>query len=187
MVSTENPLEVVSIRPARSADLDAILPLNEAAMPHVSFVDRDLFTRFLSAPYFGVICVNEVLAGFVVALGPGFDYDSPNYRWFCDAFPSFLYIDRVVVAAAYQRRGLANRLYDDVETFAIGRAPVVTCEVNTRPRASESLAFHRQRRFLRVGAQDTEQGKKSVALLAKHVGVGPNPLVRLQAEALLDD
>jgi len=38
-------------------------------------------------------------------------YDSPNYLWFRQRYPRFVYVDRVVVARAMRGRGYARLLY----------------------------------------------------------------------------
>ena len=54
------------------------------------------------------------VVAFVLAFGPGVDYDSPNYRYFDAGAPDFIYIDRVVVDHAHQRAGLGDALYSDL-------------------------------------------------------------------------
>ncbi|NNE42793.1 MAG: GNAT family N-acetyltransferase, partial [Gemmatimonadetes bacterium] len=50
-----------------------------------------------------------------------------------------------------------------------GRAPMITCEVNTRPRNDGSLRFHARLGFREVGTQETEGGAKAVSLLEKRL------------------
>lgn len=74
------------------------------------------------------------LAGFVLVLGPGASYSSPNYRWFAQRYDDFRYVDRIVVSVAAHRSGLGRRLYREVFDHARERgAPVVTVEVNVDP------------------------------------------------------
>lgn len=81
--------------------------------------------------------------GFVVALDQDADYASPNFVWFRERFERFVYVDRVVVAAAARGRGHARQLYGAVATVAraAGHARIV-CEVNQRPPNPGSDAFH---------------------------------------------
>lgn len=175
MTDTKN---TISLRPVQSADLDAIHAMNEEAVPHVNSVSPDMISWFsTTAPYFRVAEVAGAVAAYLIGLTPEVEYDSLNFKWFKVKYPSFVYVDRIVVGEAWRRRSIASKLYADIETFSLGRAPVLTCEVNTRPQNEVSLAFHRHHGFVEVGTQDTEGGTKSVVLLSKDmstVAVGKN-------------
>ena len=51
------------------------------------------------------------LDAFMLALDQDADYDSPNFLWFRDRYPRFVYVDRIVVATRARGRGLARLLY----------------------------------------------------------------------------
>ena len=51
------------------------------------------------------------LDAFLLAFDQDADYDSPNFLWFRERYPRFVYVDRIVVAAAARGRGLARLLY----------------------------------------------------------------------------
>jgi len=90
------------------SDLIEVLALNDASTPHVSRIDMDAMRWFANnAEYFRVVCRDNRLAGFLIGLGPGLDYASPNYRWFAQRHEQFGYIDRVAVAPAARRLGIA--------------------------------------------------------------------------------
>jgi predicted GNAT superfamily acetyltransferase len=61
--------------------------------------------------------------------------------------------------------GIASRLYQDFAASLQGEVDVMTCEVNIRPANETSMRYHRQYGFVQVGTQQTEGGKKEVALL----------------------
>ena len=64
-------------------DLPHIHNLNQGALPAVSSITINDMTQFLEmADYFRVIKVKNNIAGFLIALTPGKDYHSPNYKWF---------------------------------------------------------------------------------------------------------
>ncbi len=86
----------MTVRNALSDDLSCVLGLNQKALPHVSSVALGDMRRFLEqAAYFKIIDnQNGGLNDFPIALRPGLDYASDNYRWFSDAFDDFFYIDR---------------------------------------------------------------------------------------------
>ncbi len=151
-----------------AADLVAVLALNESEVPHLGTVDIEQMRWFASnATYFRVAKTEQQLAAFLVGLRPGTDYGSLNYRWFCDRYEEFAYIDRVAVAAFARRHGLASRLYDDFAAAMPGSVNVMSCEVNIRPPNDESMRFHTRLGFGEVGTQVTDNGSKEVALLLK--------------------
>ncbi|MDH3374968.1 MAG: GNAT family N-acetyltransferase [Gammaproteobacteria bacterium] len=121
----------------------------------------------LHAAYFRVAVGDDRLAAFLVGLRPGTSYESPNYRWFCDHYDDFAYVDRVAVADFARRAGLASRLYDDFAATLPDTVEFMTCEVNIRPPNESSMEFHRRMGFRQVGTQSTEGGNKEVAMLAK--------------------
>ncbi|KAF0099282.1 MAG: N-acetyltransferase GCN5 [Rhodospirillaceae bacterium] len=96
------------------------------------------------------------------------DYDSPNYLWFRERHRRFVYVDRIVVAPAMRKRGLASRLYEDLLRVAkdAGHDRVV-CEVNSDPPNPASDAFHAAFGFVEVGHASIHGGAKTVRYLAR--------------------
>ncbi|GGI08779.1 GNAT family N-acetyltransferase [Egicoccus halophilus] len=157
------------LRPAADGDLEAMLARNAAEVPDVGPLTRPGLVALLAQCELALVAVDDDgLLGLVLALAPGSDYASPNYRFFEDRGSDHLYVDRVAVAPRARRRGVASRLYDAVEerARATGRAEV-TCEVNVEPPNEVSLAFHRARGFVEVGRQ--WHGDHRVALLAREL------------------
>ncbi|TIP69850.1 MAG: GNAT family N-acetyltransferase, partial [Mesorhizobium sp.] len=67
----------------------------------------------------------------------------PNFLWFRERYPRFVYVDRVVVAGEARGRGHARRLYEDLFDHALRAGQtIVTCEVNAEPPNPASDAFH---------------------------------------------
>ena len=155
-----------TIRPARSDDLAALVALNQADLPHLSALTIESLARLgQMATYFLVAELDGVVAGFVLAMSPAAGYESINFRWFKSRYPSFLYIDRVVIAQERRRAGVASSLYRDLVAHAeASGAQLLACEVNVRPPNPGSLAFHARHGFVEVGTQDTEDGGKTVSL-----------------------
>ena len=164
----------IEIRDATDDDLDAILVLNRGALPAVGDVDIRELWRLVEQSTSTLVAHDAEGGGvvaFAVTFGPGADYASPNYRFFADRYPSFRYIDRVVVDPAFSRQGIGTRLYDRVVRDAVAaQVPVVTAEVNVQPPNQTSLAFHAAHGFVGVGEQDTEGGTKRVRLLVRELG-----------------
>jgi predicted GNAT superfamily acetyltransferase len=142
--------------------------MNEEAVPNVNSLRRDQVEWFLTvAPYFRIAEMEGRIAGFLIGLGPGVQYESVNYRWFTKHHPQFIYVDRIVIAPFARRRGIGRILYEDFAAFGRARAPVMTCEVNLHPPNPGSMDFHRAMGFEQVGTQETEGGAKTVAMLVR--------------------
>ena len=92
-------------------------------------------------------------------------YASLNYTWFSRTYDHFVYLDRIAVAPEFRRYGIGRAFYEALIVEFTGRAPVLTCEVNVRPRNETSLRFHHSIGFREVGRQDTDAGAKTVSLL----------------------
>jgi predicted GNAT superfamily acetyltransferase len=148
--------------------LDAVAALNAAAVPAVADVDASALWRLVDQAVFApVVVVDTAVVAFMIVLGPGLDYDSPNYGFFARRHADFAYVDRIVVAPPWQRRGLGAALYDAVEARVDATVPVLAAEVNVEPPNPGSLAFHAARGFEAVGEQDTHGGAQRVRLLVR--------------------
>jgi len=162
---------MIEIQTVEHSDFAGLLALNEDAVPHVNSIDSAQMAHFLQqAVAFFKVVEDRQLAGFVISLGSGADYQSPNYTWFDRELQNFLYIDRIMVHPQFRRRGVARLIYQELERRA--RANGVTslcCEVNLMPPNPESLALHLSLGFVQVGTQFTYGGEKEVVLLAKQL------------------
>jgi len=148
-------------------DFADVLALNEKSMPHVNRISGEELQWFAdNAAFVNVAKVAGQFAGFLIGMRPGTAYASPNYRWFCNHYDDFAYVDRVAVMKWARRRGVAESLYD---AFAQSQPGVgaITCEVNIRPPNGGSLRFHERMGFRQVGSQETDGGRKEVALMEK--------------------
>ena len=154
------------IRPSEPRDFPEILALNAEWVEATSPLDEAaLACLHAQAAYHRVVELDGRVVGFLLAIGPGQLYQSPNYTWFAARHDEFLYIDRVVVAGAHQRRGVGAALYDDAAAFAAaGGFQRLVCEVNIEPPNPGSDAFHAGRGFVEVGTQWVADGTKRVSL-----------------------
>jgi uncharacterized protein len=158
----------LAIRDVREHDLDAVLALNNTAGRSILVLDAAQLRYFYEhADYFRVAEIDGQLAGFLIALRNGQNYGSPNYRWFGEHYPSFVYIDRIVIANAYRRHGLGRIFYCDVNSFAEVRVPLLTCEVFLEPPDDVVVLFHGTYGFQEVGQQRMGEQGPQVSLLAK--------------------
>ena len=164
----EAAIRVARVRDAAAADHASVLALNNAATPHVNALSEEQFAWIVShADYFRVAGDELGVAGFVIALRPGLDYWSLNYRWFGERGDGFLYLDRIVVAERARGMGIGRALYDDIDRFASGRWDRISLEVNLLPPNPVSLAFHERMGFKRVGVREEDGGTKAVALMER--------------------
>ena len=154
---------VIPIRNVEPADLAAVLALNEQSVPAVN----SLTAEKMEWASFRVAELSSSIAGFLICLPPDAPYDSPNFCWLNQRFEDFLYIDRIAVASAFRRRGVASALYNDAAAIAGSQFRMLACEVNLRPRNRESLDFHDRLGFEPVGTQD--HGSVEVQYLVKRL------------------
>ena len=149
-------------------DGQALLALNNAHAVELSWLEPEQFARLVGEAFVArrVGRADALLLTF----DQDADYDSPNFLWFRERFPAFVYVDRVVVADAARGRGLARRLYD--ELFAVARAAGherIVCEVNSDPPNPASDAFHAALGFVAVGTAEIHGGKKTVTYLERRL------------------
>jgi hypothetical protein len=139
-------------------DLAAILDLNEEFVHVLAPLSRGRLELLDSrASYHRVAVDQHGVAGFVLAFGSDARHDSVNFGWFAARYPSFLYVDRVVVAARCQGRGVGSLLYRDLFAFAHReRYERVTCEIDADPPNPASERFHEAFGFREVGSQQVE-------------------------------
>ena len=156
------------IRDISDKDLAQIVEINAAEVAQTSPMDQDRL-RFLiqQARYSKVATLDEQIAAFLICLDSNAAYQNDNFVWFKDRFPSFLYVDRIVVSATFAGQRIGSELYTDMFAFArqlgLGR---VTCEYNIKPPNLASRAFHKQFGFKEVGTHWVADGTKQVSLQA---------------------
>jgi predicted GNAT superfamily acetyltransferase len=159
----------MSIRDIEPRDLEPLIALNNAYAAEVNALTIDGFMRALQVAR--TARVMEGLEGvegaqaFVMAFDEKTPPQGPNHAWFLARRPAFLYVDRLVVAAQAQRRGLARQLYQDLVRIADG-CPLC-CEVNIDPLNSVSLAFHAKLGFVACGEATDPRNRKKVRYLVR--------------------
>jgi predicted GNAT superfamily acetyltransferase len=148
-------MRVVAATPAHHA---AILALNEEFVDVLAPLSPERLELLdARATYHRVALEQGELVGFLLAFGSEVPHDSVNFRWFATRYPSFLYVDRVVVASSKQGAGIGALLYRDLFRFACGRGyQRVTCEIDTDPPNPRSERFHDAFGFVEVGVQQVE-------------------------------
>lgn len=165
MADTVTPL---TTRDLTGADGEALLALNNAHAVALSWLEPERLAHLVAEAFLArrVGVADALLLTFDQAA----DYDSPNFLWFRERYPTFVYVDRVVVADGARGRGLARRLYGDL--FAAARAAGherIVCEVNADPPNPASDAFHAALGFVTVGTATIHGGKKVVTYLERRL------------------
>lgn len=128
------------------------LALNNNAGLAILPLDAAKIRRFHdTAEYFRVAERDGNLAGFLVGFGSHSDHDSCNFAWFQQRYPSFFYIDRIVVASRRRGGGVGRAFYADVQSYAELRYPQMACEVFLDHGADAALLFHGSFGFREVG------------------------------------
>ena len=135
------------IRPVTPLDYNALLKLNSDSIPHVNFINSSIFEDLHRQ--------DETAS-----------YDSLNFAYFQKKFSKFLYIDRIVVADRFRRKGIGQSLYHFLFTLDYGPRPI-TCEVNLDPPNPKSISFHEAQGFISIDEQLTEEGRKKVSLMMR--------------------
>ena len=156
----------MDIRPFGDGDIETCVELNNGSVPAVSETDAERLRALVAESLLSLVAEDDGdIVGFCVNFGPGATYSSVNYRWFCERYDDFAYLDRIVVAPSARNLGIGAALYAAVEQHIAG-TPWLLCEVNLRPRNDGSLRFHERIGFVEVGQQETPYGVL-VSMLAK--------------------
>jgi uncharacterized protein len=140
-----------------TASLPLLRALNNEHAQELSFADEPRFAHLVANAFFAAHIGTEA---FLIAFEQDADYDSKNFLWFRQRFSRFVYVDRVVTAAAARGRGHAAALYNAL--FAAARAAGherVTCEINADPPNPGSDAFHAKFGFQEIGSAVLLNGK----------------------------
>ena len=146
------------------ADLPALLALNNAHAIETGELTAARLAA-LMATSFRTRIIGPADA-FLIAFDQTAAYASPNFLWFKERYPRFVYIDRVIVAPPARGRGLARALYGDL--IAAARAAghtLLACEVNAQPPNPASDAFHAALGFSEAGRADHVGQGKTVRFL----------------------
>lgn len=165
-LGNETPM---TLRDVGRADLDWLLALNNASVPHVNHLEREGLAEIIALSAYARIALrDDEPSGALIALWPGTDYASSNYRWFNEHHADFLYIDRVMIDAATRKGGHGRRLYADIERFARAEgARHLACEVNSQPPNPVSMRFHETLGFRALGELANDDRSKCVVPMMK--------------------
>lgn len=151
----------MSFEPISPADEPAVLALNNIHAEELSWLGPERLRHLIGQAFYSRRIGS--LDAFILAFDHTADYDSPNYLWFRERYPRFVYVDRIAVAAQARGRGLARCIYMDLfETARRAGHALVTCEVNHEPPNPASDAFHAALGFSEAGQAATGDAGKRV-------------------------
>jgi hypothetical protein len=162
-----------SIRSVEAAEVSpgttlsaALLALNNAHAQELSWLEPERLEHLVREAFYARRIGD--LDAFLIAFDQGAKYDSPNFLWFRQRYPRFVYVDRIVTAASARGRGYAQQLYFDLfEQAARAGHERVACEINLSPPNPGSDAFHAALGFAEVGSAAIHGGAKTVRYLAR--------------------
>jgi uncharacterized protein len=154
------------IRPARRRDFPAVLALNRESVHFLAPLTRERLAELhRNASLHWVSEEHGSVVGFVLAFREGVEHDSVNYRWFAERYPSFLYVDRVVVGSDARGVGVGSRLYEELFAYALATdVERVAAEFDIDPPNPASARFHAKFGFHEVGRQVVPYGMKEVSM-----------------------
>jgi predicted GNAT superfamily acetyltransferase len=166
------PLPASALRAIASAELPALLALNNAHAVELSEATAEGFSRLVASAALALVTgAADAPDAFLLAFDHTTPAQGPNHSWFLARHPRFLYVDRLCVAPRARGRGLARTLYAAVMAAAVERElPVVCCEVNTDPPNPASDALHAALGFREAGRRRLEDRGKSVRYLERAPG-----------------
>ena len=157
------------IEQATKDDLEFILYLNQESVPAVSNSDIEMMDHFLKiSEYFKVFKINNELIGFLIALLPGKDYNSVNYKWFQNKYDSFIYVDRIIFTESFQNQGYGTIFYNDLINSTKNKSMDIACEINIKPYNEKSIKFHKKYGFNEVGRKDIDSNKSVIYMIYKN-------------------
>ena len=145
-----------------------MLALNNAHATETSWLDRAGLSAILRTSFMAA-CIGEAEA-MLIALDQDAAYRSVNFLWFRERLARFVYVDRIITAAAARGRGHARHLYEALfaRALAAGHERVV-CEVNLAPPNPVSERFHAALGFKEIGRASLGDGGKRVRYLSRRL------------------
>lgn len=137
------------IRQILTTDIEAILELNEKSVQVLSPMDKNKLLRLIELSAISVVVEDtKQIAGFLLAFTQDVQYESVNYEWFNRHFDAFLYIDRIVISDQFRGKGIASKLYEYAQDWAIDNTlPSIFAEIDLMPPNDPSLLFHQKMGF----------------------------------------
>jgi uncharacterized protein len=138
-------------------DIEALLALNNAHAKETSFLNQAALSAMINDSFFSITHETD---GLLIAFDQDADYDGINFHWFKARYPSFVYVDRVIIGPSLRGKGVGRDYYRRLFDYAKSAGHShVTCEINIIPPNPVSMAFHDSLGFIEVGTAALENGK----------------------------
>lgn len=152
---------MVTIREVTPHDASTLVYLNDQSVAVTSPMDESRFHELLAISCLcGVAELDGQIAGFVLVMRHGANYNNGNFQWFSERLDEFVYVDRVVVAELGRGQGVGRALYAHVSAWAEHQAiSAVAAEMDLLPPNAGSLNFHRKLGFHILGSRKLDSGK----------------------------
>lgn len=155
------------IGPIEKNQLSTVLKLNNEHVVETSALTMDELSA-MAEEAFLALQLDQGAGGFILAFDQDASYYSPNFAWFRERYESFVYIDRVIVAADARGRGYARSFYEALFSAAeVASIETIVCEVNVEPPNPASQALHARMGFEQVGRATLDGGKKTVSYMIR--------------------
>lgn len=149
----------MSLRALSEADFDWVLALSARHEVETGRLDHDTLASMRAASYSCTVIGDQ--GGYLLTFDQTAAYDSPNFIWFRERYPRFVYVDRIVIDPSARKSGHARQLYEHIfRRAAADGHSLVTCEVNLDPPNPGSDAFHAAMRFSEAGQAMLANGKR---------------------------
>ena len=144
-----------------AADAAAVVALNATVVAVTSPMDAARHAELLALSAFAEVAEHDgEIVGFILPMAEGTAYNNGNFAWFSERLRRFVYIDRVVVAAATRGQGLGEAFYRRLSIRARDHGALwLAAEIDSDPPNPGSLAFHRRNGFVAVGERRLDSGK----------------------------
>ena len=141
------------VRTLRPIDLELLYKWNESAVPKVNSLTFEEFRlQSINCTYSYIqYSTDSMPVGFIFLYDEKTEYDSLNYLYFKKKYQKFLYVDRIIIAGEYQKKGYGQQLYDYI--IDSHNPDIFCCEVNITPPNRQSLSFHQKYGFIEIGQQ----------------------------------
>lgn len=149
-------------------DVTAFLALNRESVEMLSPLDEAQMRELLAQAYCAWLTPKG--EAMLVAFDQSAHYASPNFAWFAQRYPRFVYVDRITVAPHARGRGIARALYERLIAHARAGGHTVLCaEIYYDPPNPASDAFHESMGFIEVGRAYLPDREKSVRYLVREL------------------
>ena len=161
----------IRIRDVQHSDFNEIKRLNDDFVHFTSPMSlRRIAELDQMSFYHRLVCREQQVCGFLLAMTAGASYNSENYQWFAQRLSNFVYIDRIVIDRQQQGMKLGQLLYSHLFDFA-GKAGIeqACCEYNLKPENRRSAVFHSQFGFQQMDKLVCADGKKVLSMQTRAI------------------